>query len=325
MDRALFTASRFVIWSIRSICAIGGTGLLGLACTNPATPDVKTDFPNPPSLPEHGIELSMPEIVLEPGQDITWCYVPEFDSTEDIVVKRAVAYQGGSGHHMAVYRSGVPRQPGELFDCTSLESMVSMLPLVIPDVANHDLRVMPEGFGVRVPAGSAIVLQAHLINADIEPVKVKDVLQFELAAADEQLIEASYWVVSDNELVLPQGTVTVTKECEILEETKLVFQLGHMHEWGKKLSVTRHRGDVADVIYDVPDWSSEFRDRGPTKSYSVEEPLILQPGDRIDLTCEWDNDTGAEIRWPKEMCVTLGAYFPARGEGFIDCNEAVGQ
>jgi hypothetical protein len=226
---------------------------------------------------------------------------------------------------MAVYRSGVPRQPNELFDCTSLESMVSMLPLVIPDKADIDTRIMPEGFGVRVPAGSAIVLQAHLINANIEPVRIRDIVQLEMAVAGEELVEASYWVMSHNELVLPTGTSNVTLGCEILEETKIVFQLGHMHEWGTKMSVTRTRGDQTDLIYDVPEWDSDFRDNGPTTSYPADEPLVLAPGDHVDLNCEWDNDTGEEIRWPKEMCVTLGAYFPARGGGFLDCNEAIGE
>jgi hypothetical protein len=295
----------------------------GVSCIEP--PAIKTDYPDPPALRAGDLEFSMPEIVIEPGQDVTWCYVPDFTVDEDFVVKRALAYQGASGHHMVIYRSGVPRRPGELFDCTNLETMVSMLPLVIPDVPDHDARTLPEGFGVRVPAGATIVLQSHLINANVEPIAIKDVMQLHVAAAGEELTEASYWVISDNELVLPEGPSTVTKSCTIAAETKLVFQLGHMHEWGKSLSVTRHRGASADVIYEVPAWTAEFRDQGPTTSYPAEAPLVLAPGDRVDLTCSWNNDTGAEIRWPKEMCVTLGAYYPARGTGFIDCDEAIGE
>jgi len=294
------------------------------SCT-PEAPPLRTDFAIAPPLAEGGLELAMPEIVVEPGQDVTWCYVPDFVPAEDFIVKRGFAYQGGSGHHMAVYRSGIPRTPGELFDCTNLQTMVSMLPLVIPDVPTIETRIMPDGFGVRVPAGSSIVLQTHLINADVEAVRVKDLLQLELAAADEALTEASYWVISDNELILPEGPSSVTKSCNITEETKLVFQLGHMHEFGKKMRVTRTRGDVTDTIYEVEAWTAEYRDQGPTTSYPADEPLVFLPGDRIDLTCEWENATGAEIRWPKEMCVTLGAYFPARGGGFIDCDTAFGE
>jgi hypothetical protein len=312
---------------MRRLAVVITAPLLSLACVpdEPPAPDgIIEDFPDAPAPPDNGMELRMPQIEVTPGQDVTWCYVPDFVPDQDMVVKRAVAYQGSSGHHMAVYRSGVPRTPGEVFDCTSLETMVSMLPMVIPDDSEVDIRIMPEDFAVRVPAGSFIVLQAHIINANIQPIRVSDLVQFELATEGEELTEASYWVISDNQVVLPEGNSARTKECIITEQTKLVFQLGHMHEWGSKMSVTRTRGDVTEELYRVDEWTSEFRDNGPTKSYPATDPLVLAPGDVVHLNCEWNNDTGEEIRWPKEMCVTLGAYFPARGGGFIDCDESFG-
>ncbi|MEC9071162.1 MAG: hypothetical protein VX938_02230, partial [Myxococcota bacterium] len=49
-----------------------------------------------------------------------------------------------------------------------------------------------------------------------------------------------------------------------------------------------------------------------------DEPVSLEPGDRIQVTCQWDNTTEHPLTWPEEMCVALMYYSP--GAGFLMCD-----
>ena len=117
----------------------------------------------------------MPEDIIEVGQDVQTCFVPEIDFTTDVYVRRADAYQGSLGHHVVIFGSAVPRKAGEIFDCSDLSLMSSLLPMITPQQARgsaeDDKREIPEGFYLRIPAGSRIVLQSHYVNYTDNPIR----------------------------------------------------------------------------------------------------------------------------------------------------------
>ena len=47
---------------------------------------------------------------------------------------------------------------------------------------------------------------------------------------------------------------------------------------------------------------------------------MLLAGDRIHVTCGYDNNTDGPLRFPSEMCVAFGVYYPANEDGFIVCD-----
>jgi hypothetical protein len=48
------------------------------------------------------------------------------------------------------------------------------------------------------------------------------------------------------------------------------------------------------------------------------DPLHLDAGDVLRMTCAWDNDTDLPLGWPEEMCVGLMYYGP--GRGWLTCD-----
>lgn len=84
--------------------------------------------------------------------------------------------------------------------------------------------------------------------------------------------------------------------------------LGHMHQKGTAISVVLNP-DTPDekILLDIPQW--DFHWQG---GYQWEEPVQLQRGDTVRLTCEWDNtqsDNPRYIIWGEgtddEMCLTF--------------------
>jgi rRNA processing protein Gar1 len=230
-----------------------------------------------------------------------------------------------------LYGSAVPRKKGEVFDCSDLSTMSTLLPLVTP---NHPQKEtdnnaqLPENFYVRIPAGSLIVMQSHYVNYTDSPIDVADILNIQTVDDVTGMTEASYFVVSLNDFTLPRGESSVVYDCEVLEDTSILFGFGHMHEQGKRIQLERTAASAEadaepELLYSVEDWTAEYRDYAPVDRHEVTEPLQLHAGDRLTLTCEYDNATGREIEWPHEMCVYFSSYFPAKPAGFVLCGDGL--
>ncbi|MDP2345210.1 MAG: hypothetical protein Q8O67_29975 [Deltaproteobacteria bacterium] len=273
----------------------------------------------------HGFQLRAPKTIIEVGQDIQTCFVPDFPVEQDLFVARADAYQGDVGHHVQLFASALPRTPGETFECTNLAVMSTLLPLLTP---NHpgketdDKKQMPDNFFVRIPAGSRIVMQSHYVNYTDNPIEIADVVNFETVDDTTGMTEANFFVLSHNTFELPEGQSRVTFECDVDADTNLLYVMGHMHEHGTAISVLRRNGAVEDeLMYEVEEWTSAFRDDAPTNAYPPSDPLVLRAGDHLTLHCDFNNNTGGELAWPHEMCALFTAYWPARDGGFLLCGE----
>lgn len=293
--------------------------------------DLRMEAPPPPAAGK-GIQLRQPDHVVEPGQEQQWCWVPDWTPDEDVLVKKFLGLQAeGFGHHILLARSLIPRTPGDEFDCTALEAMTGIDPVSVPDnvPGTHEiepsLRLFPVDHAMRVTAGSSLVVQSHYINYTDEPMLVSDVVHLEFVDEDERdsFTEAGYFVVNHGYIDVPMGDDQTTHiACEVDDSYELTGLIGHMHDWGTAIKIELERDGVLSTVYDVPEWTVEFRDLPPINQYfAAGESLSLQAGDRIHVTCTYDNDTGGPLRFPKEMCVAFSAYAPAKPEPFVVCDD----
>lgn len=285
------------------------------ACSFPENHRVPVPEPMPES---EGHQFVMPDTVVPPGTERMTCWSPDWTPDRDYLVTSFESLQGTFGHHMVAMVSAIPRKAGTTFDCTDIESMASLRPLVLPDRSDRNL--LPEGFAVRLPAGSRIVIQSHYINASLHEIAVADVARFHFAPAGSSPVEASYFILNSTGMDVPPhapGSVTVT--CTPPQRIQALLWFGHMHGFGKRIQLTRTRASSRDVLYDVADWNLEYRDVAPVVFYSQAEPLVMEPTDTLSLTCEYENPTDARLRFPTEMCTAISYYYPALPSGLVLC------
>jgi hypothetical protein len=74
------------------------------------------------------------------------------------------------------------------------------------------------------------------------------------------------------------------------------------------------------VIYET-DWRYEYESNPPRNIYSLEEPFVLRAGDRVTADCEYVNGTADVVRFPQEMCIMWGYFYPADRK--INCIDGV--
>ena len=291
--------------------------------------DGRVEVPDPPA-DGKGLQFVQPEFDVPPGKELQTCWVLDWVPEEDVFIKQFLGLQSGMGHHMVALTAATPQQAGSSYDCTELEAMVGLNPLLVPVNApgelalDEELRMFPDDFMVRVPAGSKIVIQSHYVNISDQPLRIADVARFEFVTASEEeaFTGASYFTVNHGFINVPAGesnhTTGVT--CDIDQHIEMTSLLGHMHDWGTSVIIERERAGSRETLYEVPEWTVEFRDRAPLNKYTTADPLVFEPGDKVHITCTYNNTTDHALQFPEEMCVVFGSYFPATPEGFIICD-----
>lgn len=195
-----------------------------------------------------------------------------------------------------------------------------------------DVSKMPEGTGVLVPGGSKVVVQMHYnaSSKDVEPDQ-SDII-FEIAdkvdnPATIQPFTNVSWVLSKSmEIPANSSDTKHTYATDIATRAGgpvVIHSVGfHMHTRGKSGSIEIERGEQSKeenvCALRINKW--DFNWQG---SYGLMKPLIVYPGDKVRITCTWDNTaenqplvdgkkvTPRDINWGEgthdEMC--LGTLF----------------
>lgn len=187
-------------------------------------------------------------------------------------------------------------------------------------------RQYPEGTGISVPAGSALILEVHyhasgVPSADTTSVVVQ--LEDTVEKQAEIVAIANPSWLNDQGMLIPAGDADVTHRFSFLagymvDEPFVIYDATpHMHRRGvsESLWIQRENGDV-DCVLDVPRWDFDWQ-----LTYALAEPKVVYPGDTIGISCTFDNsaehqprddDTGVhDVTWGEgtadEMC--LGFYY----------------
>lgn len=187
-------------------------------------------------------------------------------------------------------------------------------------------REYPEGTGIAVPAGSAIILEIHyhsqgVAAADNTSVIVK--LEDSVAKQAEIIPITNPLWLDEGGMVIPAGDPEVTfmfsTPVDVFVDRPFVIYdaTPHMHRRGvgESLWVQRENGEI-DCVLEVPRWDFDWQ-----LTYVLAEPKVVYPGDHLGIGCTFDNsaanqpaddDTGLhDVEWGEgtgdEMC--LGFYY----------------
>lgn len=190
--------------------------------------------------------------------------------------------------------------------------------------------MFPEGTGIQIAPGDRLVVQAHYYTgAGTGP----DRSTVALALADEverparqALLTDIGWVLGtslgNGDMRIPAGQGGVTYDTEIRVGGPFFRQIRrdlgvsdtdplvlhsvshHMHRLGQSATLALVRdGGGEECLLHIPDW--DFSWQG---GYTLTEPVVAYPDDRIALSCTWDNSEGTtDVFWGDgtgdEMCL----------------------
>jgi len=287
------------------LAACGGGG-------GTATPDASTIDADPA-----GWERLMEgDWTLAPGEEGYFCVYATVPRDVDLSAFRPLAPIGT--HHTVLTKITSATPADGTYRCdvsTNGTTMIYGSGVGAPDFE------FPPGVGLRLAAGTRLLLNLHLYNATDQPLSGRSGTFFRAAAAGEVQNFAELVLAGPTiGLTVPAGASTQQGSCAVNRITNApiqVFALSqHMHKLGTHVrSVVTRSGSPDIVLQDVP---YDFEEQ---KFHHTSSLVELRPGDTLTTYCTFNNTTGATVGFGEssddEMCFTDLYYYPARGANFI--------
>jgi hypothetical protein len=169
-------------------------------------------------------------------------------------------------------------------------------------------RSFPAGTGIKIEPGSLVIVQMHYNTTEVSPAADQTSIAFKVAdTVDKPALILPYtnpgWVLGYSPMTLPAGEASVkyAMSWDIIEndflsyfgdnsiddDNGLMIHMSglHMHQLGKAATLSIARSDgTDDCLLEIPDWEFEWQG-----GYFFKDPVLLYEGDKLALSCEWDN------------------------------------
>jgi hypothetical protein len=269
-----------------------------------------------PTVPEGFQMLLQGDWNLPPGGEGYFCVYATVPKDIDIKSFRPLAPAGT--HHTVMTKLTSATPADGTYSCNVSTNGTTMI--YGSGVGAPDFQ-FPPGIGLRLTAGTRLLLNLHLYNATDQPLSGKSgVLYEEAKAGDLQHFAELVLAGPTIGLNVPQGTSTQSGACQVnrISTTPIqVFALSqHMHKLGTHMkSVVTRSGSADIVLQDIP-YNFE------SQSFHYTPNLVeLKPGDTLTTSCTYNNTTGANVGFGEssddEMCFTDLYYYPAAGANYI--------
>lgn len=312
-----------------ALLALAVVASAGLSCSSKssASSDPQASSPympgfNPPPTTADETAIASPVIpAIQAGTDVTYCSYLDFSFPVDTDVTDFRAFQSTAGHHIMVAATR-HAQPVGTHPCTE-DDMVNLGTFIAGGGAegNSNFKGVAKGLAFRVPAHSQIMVQTHWINVTDKPIDGQGVVYAKAAPASQGVVPVDQVLIDTETFKIPPGQPTkVSTTCVMKDDFNLFMFSGHMHEWGKHITLEKIGADgTATTLYEQ-DWRPDYMTNPPENAYTKEAPFVIKKGESIRTTCEWENTRGEQtIDFPKEMCFFVGYYFP--GNGMKNCSD----
>ena len=301
--------------------AMGLTFAVGCGTDSGMVDDGPEILPNltVPAVPEHGLQVITPIVRgLEPGSDHEICLWSDAIVDQTVDVKSTVGYQTEPGHHVVIYYTTEKQPPGTQRECTDTD--MATFRYLSGNGTQGEPNTAPGNLVYRVPAGAQIVVNHHYLNATDETLDGQSLVNLEYAPEGGSYVPSGSTAFLNSGLVVAQGQTAQDQHCVVDRTMKLWYFAPHMHKWGTHIKVDVTHADVKTTLFDTP-WDESYTFHPPEKKMDPSAPMMLSAGDQVDVHCEWNNDTGRDLGFGFEMCVTFGQFVDDNSMGSWACDD----
>jgi hypothetical protein len=275
-----------------------------------------------PPVPAGATLIETPEFTVGAGQEALYCFPSTVITDREITTRELHSYQLFGGHHLVLFYFEHPVASTAPHECTEQE-MSNLRFIGGGEESLEQALRLPDGIGVKIPAGAQLVLQSHYLNLEAMDRSVRDALVVVPAAPGSVTTYADPMAINDGAFEIPPGVAYGrTVECVVTAETRLLSIRGHTHEYGTRFVLELQRAGMAtrETLYNERGGLA-LKNNPPVHYFPANMPLVLQAGDRLLQSCDWMNTTRESLLFPQEMCASLMYYYPARG--FVTCGTPI--
>jgi hypothetical protein len=209
-------------------------------------------------------------------------------------------------HHWLLYKMITPQFDGLALGCIGFHIDGALLAGWAPGGGDW---ILPKDVGMDLGGGD-FLLEVHYSNTgpattDTSGVDICSTSQLRPVSA------GLFWLGTMDIDIPAAGTGTAQSHCtpQIQEPLHILRSWPHMHRLGRHLTTTvvRAGSGATEPVIDVP-FDFNYQNQYDT-------PFVVNPGDRLDTTCTYDNRTGASSvgfgeSTSSEMCFDFTVAYP---------------
>jgi len=255
---------------------------------------------------------------LQPGDNVEYCQWVQAASPEAKDVLAIAGSQSKTGHHATIYATtDTSFAVGESHICTTQDMLsISYVGAIGGEGTGAAVSMLPDGLFFRLPAGQALMVNTHWLNATDEVIDGQAVIDLKFdKASDSRTIADLFANNGDTFQIAPGERSTYDVNCTVPHDVNFALIGNHMHSYGASAYTELvHPDATKTMVIEDPVWSPEMQFNPRYKPYSVDAPLVAHAGDVYHTHCEWTNNTTSTQYFPDEMCVGFAYYFPSQGQ-----------
>lgn len=295
-------------------CGGGGGGPSG---DDDPTPDADVVTP-----PARGFTVTSKEVVIQPGQEITYCYYFRTPNTEPLAIHKWSSTMTPGSHHMIMFTTTndvMPPGTVSAANCGFASGGVQNLPswTYAAQTAENEV-ALPSDDGTGKPLAqliqpnTAAFFQMHYLNATDNPLTVSVTLNAEALAADTAYTQTAAYVTYDNDIDVPANATNhvESQTCDTPPNTKFWMMSTHAHRRAVKTVVKNGMPASTNIAFESDDWEH------PGAKTWMQAPFYTFDGNKLTFECTYNNAGGpraldGDSAATDEMCMASGYYFPA--------------
>jgi len=266
-----------------------------------------------------GFTLQTPDVQIDAGQSIAYCYYFHMPTTGTLGVGRFSSVFGADVQHIIVYVTTSDHlPPGTLSssDCGLAAAGASNPRRVYQAHHTRESLRMPSDDGSGMPvavelaANQPAFAEMYFANADVVPVTTSVTFSANgLAGAQSYTKTATYMLYNGNINVPSNSSGTATDSCAVPGGVKFWWFSTHTHRFATEAKLSNGATALVDT--------TNFEDPA-IATYSAAPFYVFGSGDQLTYSCSYLNNTASTLTAGDsydvdENCVGIGYFFPATG------------
>ena len=287
--------------------------LAGCASESESEPTKLAGF-NPPAPEAGGIQYLSPIVKdIKPGEDRIVCSYLDAYIYQDMDVASIAGYHTTGSHHIILYTTTLAQTPNT-HDCKDDEMVfLSLVGGTGGDAAASPEVKLPDGLVRRVKGGNQIVIQTHWLNTGDEVLDGQAAFNVKYEPTNASKTPTDFLVVMNTTFDVTPGVSSASVDCAFEKPVNIWQISGHQHSLGKHVRIAyTPMGGSEQVLFD-DDWHKEWSFNPKFLDYTA-APMVVQPGDRFHVDCQWQNPGDTTVKFPSEMCGLVGQFYPSTNQ-----------
>jgi hypothetical protein len=285
------------------------------ACTSPDDPGGEP--------PARGFQVASPDVTINPGQEVTYCYYFRTPNTETMVIKKWSSAMTPGSHHMIMYATaGDAMPPGTMstancggFGGANVPSWTYAAQTPTAELALPTDDGTGRPLGQEIAPGTPAYFQMHYLNASDAPIQAHVTLNAEAYEAGVPYTKTAAYVTYNADISIAPHAIgdLESMTCGVPANAKFWMMSTHAHQQAVTTTVKDGLPASTAVAFTSTDWEH------PGAMMWMAPPFYTFSTNRLTWECTYNN-TGPNAAWTvkagpsavdNEMCMATGYYFPA--------------